>query len=359
PPRVEVVAVAAAAAAVATDTTSTASTDPAPAAVETTVTTITEADTRSSAQEFQAAPAADAQGRRRLSDLERVGLLALGALAVGAILNNGDEVVANTGDRVVVRRDDGSFQVLKDDDTILRRPGSTLRTETFRDGSTITTVERDDGSRVVTIRDASGRVLRRARIDADGRETLLIDDLAPVQPIDVTRLPRPVAPVTISTSNADPELAGALARIAAREAGRGFSLRQIREVAEVRRLAPQIDVTPITFATGSSAIAASEAEKLAELGRFIAETVRARPYELFLVEGHTDAVGSDASNLTLSDRRAESLALALTEYFGVPPENLVVQGYGESDLLIPTQAAEPLNRRVAVRMISPLLLAGR
>jgi outer membrane protein OmpA-like peptidoglycan-associated protein len=332
---------------------------PEAAPTATTEVTITEADTRSSAQEFAAAPQADDRGRRGLSDLEKVGLVALGALVVGAILKNGDEVVSNTGDRVVVRRDDGSLTVLKDDDTLLRRPGSTVRTETFRDGSTRTVVERDDGSRIITIRDASGRVLRRARVDIDGRETLLIDDITPVQPIDVTTLPTYTAPPTISASGGGTELAAALAAITAREAARTFSLRQIREIRQVRALAPQVDVTPITFATGSSAIAVTEAEKLAALGRFIADTIRARPYEMFLIEGHTDAVGSDASNLTLSDRRAESLALALTEYFGVPPENLVVQGYGESDLLIPTTAAEPLNRRVAVRMISPLLNATR
>ena len=79
------------------------------------------------------------------------------------------------------------------------------------------------------------------------------------------------------------------------------------------------------------------------------------PAELFLIEGHTDAVGSAASNLALSDRRAESVALALTEYFDIPPENMVVQGYGESELRIDTQRDERANRRAAVRIISPLM----
>ena len=57
----------------------------------------------------------------------------------------------------------------------------------------------------------------------------------------------------------------------------------------------------------------------------------------------------------LSDRRAESVALALAEYFDVPPENLVTQGYGESDLKVPTQEANRENRRVVVRNITPLL----
>ena len=76
---------------------------------------------------------------------------------------------------------------------------------------------------------------------------------------------------------------------------------------------------------------------------------------MFLIEGHTDAVGSDEDNLSLSDRRAESVATVLSEQFDVPPENLVTQGYGEEFLKVPTEAAERLNRRVAVRRITPLM----
>jgi outer membrane protein OmpA-like peptidoglycan-associated protein len=85
------------------------------------------------------------------------------------------------------------------------------------------------------------------------------------------------------------------------------------------------------------------------------DLIDANPSELFLVEGYTDAVGSAAYNLALSDRRAESIALALAEIFGVPAENMVVQGYGERYLKVQTQAAEPLNRRVALRRITWLM----
>ena len=79
------------------------------------------------------------------------------------------------------------------------------------------------------------------------------------------------------------------------------------------------------------------------------------PAETFLIEGHTDAVGSDLANLALSDRRAESVARALTDVFGIPPENLVTQGYGERYLKIDTQERERENRRVALRRITPLV----
>jgi outer membrane protein OmpA-like peptidoglycan-associated protein len=120
-----------------------------------------------------------------------------------------------------------------------------------------------------------------------------------------------------------------------------------------------VDVNNITFDSGSAAVTAAQAETLASLGRFMTAMIDENPNEMFLIEGHTDAVGSAASNLTLSDRRAESVALALSEYFDVPPENMVVQGYGESDLRVNTTADERQNRRVAVRVITPLLRSAQ
>ncbi len=321
------------------------------------------ADTaRTSAQDFTSAATANlatatASREDGLTDLQKFGLVALGALAVGAIINaNRDQVVSNTGDRVVVRRGDGDYYVYKDDDTLLRRPGSTVRTETFRDGSTRTVVERGDGTQIVTIRDATGRVLRRATYDELGREVVFIDDLYPEERIDFATLPKPRGRViSMSTSEEDALLMARMAAAESEDFGRSFSLRQIREIPQVRQLAATVDVNNITFDSGSAAIKANQAESLAALGRFMRAMIRENPNEIFLIEGHTDAVGPSALNLTLSDRRAESVALALSEYFDVPPENMVVQGYGESELRIETLQAERQNRRVAVRIITPLL----
>ncbi|OYW57909.1 MAG: hypothetical protein B7Z10_01900 [Rhodobacterales bacterium 32-66-7] len=325
--------------------------------------TITEADVRSSDKEFEAAPVVTSDGRKSgLSNLEKAGLVVLGALVVGSIIKSNRErreeetrVISNTGDRVVVLRPDGTYQVLKDDDTIIRRPGSTVRTETFNDGSTRTIIEQDDGTQVVTIRDASGRVLRRATYDDRGREIVLIDDLREEEVVIVRELPTPRSRIVISSKDEDIALKRELASIEADKAGRKFSLRQIREIPEVRALAAVIDTENVTFASGSSAIAAAEARDLADLGGIMQDLLEVNPGEVFLIEGHTDATGKAALNLALSDRRAESVALALTEYFDIPPENMIVQGYGESELLVDTQASEPANRRVEVRVITPLL----
>jgi outer membrane protein OmpA-like peptidoglycan-associated protein len=291
-----------------------------------------------------------------LSNIEKALLVGLGAVVVGSVLRNGDRVVANTGDRVVVEGAQG-LTVYKDDDALLRQPGATLRTENFDDGSSRTTLDRLDGSQVVTIRDSRGRVLRRATVYADGTQYELFDDLKPTSAVDVSQLQklRPAARnLSVGTSDLA-TLRAALREEMAFDAGRTFSLRQIREIEQVRSLVPAIDLDTVTFATGSAAIPATQTRSLVRLGILIEELLLENPREVFLIEGHTDAVGDESYNLALSDRRAETVALALTETFQILPENLIVQGYGESFLKTKTQAAEENNRRATVRRITPLL----
>lgn len=314
--------------------------------------TVTEETARSSDEDVAAAPAKEDDG---LSRFEQALLLGLGAVVVGSVLENGDRVVERSGDRVVVEGENG-LRVLRDDNALLRRPGSEVRTETFSDGSTRTTVTRPDGTQVVTIAAADGRVIQRIVTRPDGTETVLIDDRRAAEPVDTAALPTPrPAPADVPDLNNEAALRAALEAEMAADVGRAFSLGQVRELRAVRELAPTIEVDAVTFETGSAAIAPSEAEELVALGRAIADLIADDPRAVILVEGHTDAVGSAATNLALSDRRAESVALALTEYFDVPPENLVTQGYGEAVLKVPTDTAERANRRAMVRNITPLL----
>ena len=332
--------------------------------------TVTEETARSSSEEFatKVAPATRAaddvvipdaaapqpKNDEGLSSAAKIAIVGLGALSVGQLLKNGDKVVVNSGDRVVVEKD-GTYRVLKDDNVLLRQPGSNVRTERFGDGSTRTTVTYQDGTQVVTVAAPDGRILRRTRYLADGREFLLIDDTREVVPVRVSELPKVTAP---KASNSDDLLRLALLATASAPTDRVFSLAQIRQIDAVRKLVPEISVEAVKFATGSAVIQPEEARSLSALGQAIREAIDANPVEIFLVEGHTDAVGNAGYNLALSDRRAESLALALTEYFDVPPENLVAQGYGESDLKIATPEAEKLSRRAVVRRITSLLNGG-
>jgi len=291
-----------------------------------------------------------------LSTFEKALLLGLGAVVVGSVLNNGDRVVENTGDRVVVEGPRG-LTVYKDDDALLRQPGANVRTETFFDGSTRTFLDRADGTQVVTIRDSRGRVLRRDVLYPDGTQFELFDDVTPMAAVDVQRL-QDQSPVARSLSVADNDirtLRAALRDTLAFDAGRRFSLRQIREIEQVRSLVPSLDLDTVSFTSGSAAIPADQTRSLVRVGILIEEMLLDNPREVFLIEGHTDAVGGDSFNLALSDRRAESVALALTESFLIPPENLIVQGYGEAFLKVQTESAEAINRRATIRRITPLL----
>ncbi|WP_370576853.1 OmpA family protein [Paracoccus sp. PAR01] len=286
--------------------------------------------------------------------LKTVGALLLAGaagMAVGKMLD-GRQVALNTGDRVVMTMPDGSQQIVRDDNALLYQPGSNVQTETFQDGSTRTTVLREDGSRVVTIRDANANILRRTLIRRDGTQVPLINDTA-AQPVRVSTLPKPKPVEYYDRPLQEDELRTALLQESA--ADRRFTLGQIRDIPEVRALVAPVNVPQITYDTGSAALASSQAEQLSTLGKVITDAIAQNPNEMFMIEGYTDAVGSKASNLALSDRRAESLALALTEYFQVPPENMVVQGYGEDFLLVPSDGPQRENRRVGVRRITDLL----
>ena len=338
---------------------------------------VSDADVRSSDEDFstqigesraQDTDAADERDGDRAEDddddnrdemIRRLGTAAvagLGAVALSKFLSNDAKVVENTGDRIVVE-ENGQYRVLRNDDVLLRRPGSDVTTYRYDDGSTRTVVEYQDGNAVETVKAADGRVLRRIRTLPDGEQIVLFDDTQAEQQVVVSDLPQ--TQDTARRMNirevGEAELAAALAAESGADVGRTFSLNQIRNIDTVRHLVPEISVDSINFETGSAAIRPQEAQALAALGNAMKRVIADNPREVFLIEGHTDATGGWGYNLALSDRRAESVALALTEYFDVPPENMVLQGYGESDLAVETQTSERANRRAAVRRITPLL----
>ena len=99
----------------------------------------------------------------------------------------------------------------------------------------------------------------------------------------------------------------------------------------------------IHFETGSSEIIP---RSYAEIKR-IAEVMKAHPDKMFGIEGHTDNVGSDASNLELSEARAASVMAALID-MGIDASRLTATGVGETTPLEDngTPEGRAINRRV-------------
>ena len=67
-----------------------------------------------------------------------------------------------------------------------------------------------------------------------------------------------------------------------------------------------------------------------------------------MVAGHTDAIGGEAYNQDLCERRADTIKKYLTEKYGINGADLVTVGYGESKPKDPNAPMDPVNRRVQV-----------
>lgn len=78
------------------------------------------------------------------------------------------------------------------------------------------------------------------------------------------------------------------------------------------------------------------------------------PDTLFVIEGHTDTIGSEDRNLDLSRRRALAVATWLQASLRIPDARMRVQGFGESRPLVASDGSiddQQPNRRVEIRML--------
>src|SRR6266851_5676433 len=302
------------------------------------------------------APRAQAPGPRRMDDFR----------GARRETQEGGRTVFNEPGRVIVVDPGGQSFIRHNEEDRFRYGARDIRTEQVG-GETRTIVIRPDGSQIITVNGRDGQMLRRIRRDERGREIIIIDnsyrDPRAVGGFYVD-LPPPVIRIPydryiVDAEDAPPDLiyetmeAPPVDRIERR-----YSLDEIRYSPSVRQLMPSIDLNSINFETGSWEIPPDQVAKLQSIADGLNRAISRNPREVFLIEGHTDAVGSDVDNLSLSDRRAESAAQLLTQQFQVPAENLTSQGYGKQYLKEQTDGPSRINRRVTIRRITPLLNGG-
>jgi OmpA-OmpF porin, OOP family len=302
------------------------------------------------------APGAAPQGPRRMEDFR-------GARQES---DQGGRKVFTEPGRVIVVDPGGQSFIRHNEEDRFRFGARDIQTQQVG-GETRTVVIRPDGSQIITVVGRDGQLLRRIRRDERGREIIIIDngyrDPAAVGGFYVD-LPPPIIRIPydryiVDAEDAPPDLiyetmeAPPVDRIERR-----YSLDEIRYSPSVRQLMPSIDLNTINFETGSWEIPPDQAARLQSIADGLNRAIQRNPREVFLIEGHTDAVGNDVDNLSLSDRRAESAAELLTQQFQVPAENLTSQGYGSQYLKEQTSGPSRINRRVTIRRITPLLNGG-
>ncbi|MDI3469647.1 MAG: Outer membrane protein, OmpA/MotB family [Pseudolabrys sp.] len=280
----------------------------------------------------------------------------------------GNRTIIREDNRTIVRQNNTTI-IRHDDTDRFRRNARNVQVQ--RQGNvTRTEIVRPNGERIVTETDASGRPLRRVRF-VNGRQYVLFDNredhyrhrdgrygngfgFIVVLPPPVIHIPRDR--YIVDVDQAPPALIyDTLVAPPVEQIAEPFTLDEVLYNDTVRERMPRLDLDTITFQTGSWEITPDQAQLLAPIAEAMRRAIARNPNEVYLIEGHTDAVGSPEDNLSLSDRRAEAVAEVLTSQFGIPPENMVTQGYGEQYLKVPTQGPSQANRRVTIRRITPLL----
>jgi outer membrane protein OmpA-like peptidoglycan-associated protein len=273
----------------------------------------------------------------------------------------GINVVVQLGNELIVHSPGRDHRRIADDDRD-RTTYERLPRDRFRE-----TVERPNGVKIVTIYNRNGDILRRSRFDRNGHEIVLAyfdpsrdEDLLtwrdPGEDLPPLVLDIPASQYVLDADSADEqEVQHFLAQPPVEHVTRLYSIDEVKRSARIRDMVRRLEIGDLTFDTGSATIGQDQVGNLSNVAKAMLDLLDKNPAETFLIEGHTDAVGSDISNLELSDARAATVARVLTDFYHIPPENLATQGYGERYLKVQTEGPERVNRRVTIRRITPLV----
>ena len=115
---------------------------------------------------------------------------------------------------------------------------------------------------------------------------------------------------------------------------------------ETSAAGPRITFQTITFEFASAALTPASIKTLDNLGNALNQGLKDE--KAFLIEGHTDRVGSQEYNDRLSQDRAQSVKAYLVKEFGVEPEKLQTVGKGFRDPANPKNPYGAENRRVVI-----------
>jgi outer membrane protein OmpA-like peptidoglycan-associated protein len=122
---------------------------------------------------------------------------------------------------------------------------------------------------------------------------------------------------------------------------------QLNQVLETKEEAGRliVNMSDVLFDFGQYTLKPGAKEKLAKISGILIS----HPGLTLEVDGHTDSVGSDAMNLTLSERRANTVREYLVAQ-GVQPDTISAHGFGKDKPVASndTAAGRQLNRRVEI-----------
>ncbi|WP_426141272.1 OmpA family protein [Pseudomonas sp. DWP3-1-2] len=157
-----------------------------------------------------------------------------------------------------------------------------------------------------------------------------------------------VAKQTIALRTAEENLKGAAAaRAQARLDARDAQIKALQNSLNAKQTERGTLVTfgDVLFDLNKAELKTSGLTNVSQLAKFLQDN----PDRKVIVEGYTDSSGSAAYNQSLSERRANSVRMALVQ-MGVDPARIVAQGYGKEYPVADNTSASgrAQNRRVEV-----------
>ncbi|HET9219855.1 MAG TPA: OmpA family protein [Terriglobia bacterium] len=233
----------------------------------------------------------------------------------------------------------------------------------------LVTLKREDEARLAAEREAAQNREATARADAE-REARLRAEADAAQRLEIERRARAEAEERVAKEKAEvarleadrarseanrsqqqaalhAEEARRVAERAERDKAelRANLMKQLNLILETRDSARGliVNMSDVLFDTGQHTLKPGAREKLAKVSGILLS----HPGLKVEVEGHTDSVGTDDFNQSLSERRAESVKTYLTDQ-GIPAANIRSRGFGESQPVASndTAAGRQQNRRV-------------
>lgn len=132
------------------------------------------------------------------------------------------------------------------------------------------------------------------------------------------------------------------AKLPTREFNKNFALAKVE-------VGSKIVLKNIYFETGKAILTKESNTELDKVVTFMKDNSDIKVE----ISGHTDNVGTPASNQKLSESRAKAVVAYLISN-GIPQEKLVYKGYGQAQPIAPntTAAGKKLNRRVEFKILS-------
>ena len=124
----------------------------------------------------------------------------------------------------------------------------------------------------------------------------------------------------------------------------GVKTRSIRVNTKKATDSPASIAMPINFDYDSAEIRTNSKPFLDQVGLMM--NIKNLSDQKIIIEGHTDATGSEEYNNYLSELRSRSVKEYLMSKYNISPDRLQITGKGETAILPGKNPKDPINRRV-------------